>query len=167
MTETLVDLLKITTGRKLSQIELEEVRKKGEVSRRSPEEHSETKLYSRGDQIIKRETRYWPRLVVSETSYYTSGGLLMRKDTKETYRSDLSYKPDRKKSLIYSTPGRFFGEKNERYRSVILLTKLEGGKFRVTEIAPEIGDRSMNRLSLISPNSKKPIKEIKLHMEEQ
>lgn len=170
MTKTLVDLLKIATDRKLSQIELEEVRKKGEVRRGSPKEYSETKLYSIGDQIIKEETRYWPGLVVSQTSYYTSGGLLMRKDTEET---NLSGKSDRKKSLIYSPPGRFFGEKNERYRNVIHLIKLKGDKFIVTETDPEIGNlrpsrlSSMSRNSVISPKSKRPLRENKLRLSQR
>ncbi len=172
----LIDRIKTFTGRKLSQKELDRVRKNKFTSEEDKNDFSTLKLYSDGDTIVKRinKTEYATTddhsysnvkhtmhyFVGDDTRVYNRNGLLIRRIITKNHPAGPGYYT---RDLFYDSPGSFIGEKNDRYNNVVGVTPVDEDNFMVIESGPEIENSSWDRyeryrVSFLSKKSSKPLK---------
>lgn len=178
--KNIIDNLKILTGRKLSEKEI----KSNILNKEDRRDTFWSGLYREGDQIIKREvlTQYattpdishgWAiphtgdYFVGANIRNYNKDGLLIRK---EITRNEPMSPIHKDKIIVYDKPGQFIGKRNDRYNYLIEVVKLDRNNLCIIESNPESKVSSSwfggikHRVSHISSDSNKPIKEAKFRV---
>lgn len=164
--KNIIEKLKILTGRKLSEKDMKSI-----VIQHEPYQDC---IYREGDQIVK--IKYMAPLVVSDeishprikqkgnyyvgedTNHYNNKGLLIEKNI---IRIEPMGCPCKYEIIVYDKPGQFIGKKEDRYQELMKVVKLEKNDWLIVESKINKYNRMNYRISHISPESRKPIEEIK------
>lgn len=183
MTNRLVDMLKVATGRKLSKRDIDRA-KKGYFENYGKNSELTLKTVENGGhygvQIVKKRllttrattedasirgkyhTGYY--FTGTNTSFYDEGGFLLRR---EIVRHEPLSQIHKRQAKIYPNPGSFFGKKEDRYEYVKNVSPIGMGLSMVIEGYPQrVRDTfdypSLNhRASVISQKSGRTIKQMR------